>query len=348
MAVPAERLPAHGVPAARQARHGRDDRPCVPGEPRLTGQRLPARVEHTKRLRNERNGLVELDPHEPRRGGESLLVRRSAPTRVACASAVPGTTSAHAASAAASHRVIGARPPRRLTGGRRPARRRGRRRGHREHDERQRERRPQRRRAGRTESESDRAPPISTQPQAWCTNAEREKSHPFCSWTRNATPETAKASGIVRRPELGGAACRRPAPSPAAPASITACAQTACAIVCIVESVKNTVTGHRRDASAKRRDGQRYRRQRRRSQTSTPTIARARTQSPSRRKPVANHQWTCSAEARARACQGPPSGSRSAATPGAMAMWKTTPTRSRTAAALPGATRIPGRRGRAA
>jgi hypothetical protein len=43
-----------------------------------------------------------------------------------------------------------------------------------------------------------RAPLIITQPIAWWTKAEREKSQPFCSWMSEATPETKNASAIVK------------------------------------------------------------------------------------------------------------------------------------------------------
>src|SRR5712691_2794167 len=54
------------------------------------------------------------------------------------------------------------------------------------------------------------------------------------------------------------------------------------------------MTGHIRTPIPNRNDGQRYTRQLRRRQTSSPTIASASRNSPSSRKPVANIQWTCS------------------------------------------------------
>src|SRR5919204_312755 len=63
----------------------------------------------------------------------------------------------------------------------------------------------------------------------------------------------------------------------------------------MVELVKNTITGHMRTPIRKANDGQRYARQGRRRQTSSPTTASASSSRPMIRKPVANHQWTNSA-----------------------------------------------------
>src|SRR5262249_54793070 len=41
------------------------------------------------------------------------------------------------------------------------------------------------------------ATPTSVQPTRWCRNAERAKNQPFCSWTRNAAPETAMPIGVA-------------------------------------------------------------------------------------------------------------------------------------------------------
>src|SRR4051812_39929966 len=41
------------------------------------------------------------------------------------------------------------------------------------------------------------APTSAVQPSAWCRNAAREKSQGFCSWIRNAVPETSSANGSV-------------------------------------------------------------------------------------------------------------------------------------------------------
>ncbi len=40
---------------------------------------------------------------------------------------------------------------------------------------------------------------ISVQPIRWCRKAERAKNQLFCSWIRNAVPETSSANGIVSR-----------------------------------------------------------------------------------------------------------------------------------------------------
>src|SRR5919204_268956 len=63
----------------------------------------------------------------------------------------------------------------------------------------------------------------------------------------------------------------------------------------MVELVKKTITGHMRTPIRKANDGQRYARQGRRRQTSSPTTASASSSRPMIRKPVANHQWTNSA-----------------------------------------------------
>src|ERR671930_2743501 len=63
----------------------------------------------------------------------------------------------------------------------------------------------------------------------------------------------------------------------------------------MVELVKKTITGHMRTPIRKANDGQRYARQGRRRQTSSPTTASASSRRPMIRKPVANHQWTNSA-----------------------------------------------------
>jgi len=52
------------------------------------------------------------------------------------------------------------------------------------------------RRRGRNVARSGKsAARISVHPAAWCTNAERDHSHPFCSCTRKAVPDTIKAKG---------------------------------------------------------------------------------------------------------------------------------------------------------
>src|SRR6266849_4070138 len=54
------------------------------------------------------------------------------------------------------------------------------------------------------------------------------------------------------------------------------------------------MTGHIKTPSANASPGQRYARHALRRHTSVPMIASPSRQSPSRRKPVANSQWTCS------------------------------------------------------
>src|SRR6476661_1054830 len=138
------------------------------------------------------------------------------------------------------------------------------------------------------------APMTNVHPIRWCRNAERAKNHGFCSWTMNAVPVTAKASGHVRR-QSGDV--RRPCtrPSSAPPASITTSAQEPCAYMWIDEFVKNAITGHSRTPRANATPGQRYFRHGLLRQTSCPTIASASRQSPTNRIPVANSQWTISA-----------------------------------------------------
>src|SRR6478735_6848565 len=109
-----------------------------------------------------------------------------------------------------------------------------------------------------------------------------------------ATPETASASGRQSR-QARACSFPRTRPSSAAPASIIVWAQAPWATMWIVELVKRTITGHISTPRPKSRLGQRYARQARRLQTSSPTTARASRQSASSRNPVANSQWTCSA-----------------------------------------------------
>ena len=100
------------------------------------------------------------------------------------------------------------------------------------------------------------APTRRIQPQAWWTNADREYSHGFASWIRNAAPETANASGTHSR-HHSLFSFPLTSPSSAAPASIITCAQTEWASMWIVEFVKNTITGHMKTPSPKRSAGHR-------------------------------------------------------------------------------------------
>jgi hypothetical protein len=63
------------------------------------------------------------------------------------------------------------------------------------------------------------APTSAVQPSAWWRNAAREKSQGFCSWIRNAVPETTSANGSVSS-HTGFFSFPRTRPSCAAPASI--------------------------------------------------------------------------------------------------------------------------------
>ena len=80
------------------------------------------------------------------------------------------------------------------------------------------------------------APISAVHPRVWWRKAAREKSQPFCSCTRIATPETASASGIA---SLQATLCSFPRtrPSSAAPASIIVCAHAPWATMWIMELV---------------------------------------------------------------------------------------------------------------
>ena len=77
----------------------------------------------------------------------------------------------------------------------------------------------------------------------------------FCSWTRNAPPETRTPTGVapatsaaelpVGQPELGRARGHQ------------ACAQALCASMWIAEFVKNVITGHIRTPKTNATPGQR-------------------------------------------------------------------------------------------
>src|SRR5438270_517205 len=138
------------------------------------------------------------------------------------------------------------------------------------------------------------APSRNVQPSRWCRNAERAKNHGFCSCTMNAIPVTANASGHVSRHHLDlSRPCTRPSSAP--PASISTSAHEPCAYMWIDELVKNAITGQSRTPIPNAIPGHRYLRHGRIRQTSCPTIASASRQSPTRRIPAANPQWTISA-----------------------------------------------------
>src|SRR5262245_30512557 len=68
-----------------------------------------------------------------------------------------------------------------------------------------------------------------------------------------------------------------------------------CARRCSVENVEKIAITHSQMPAVRASEGQRYMRQRRRRNTSGPTIASARTTSPKKRNPAANSQWAVSA-----------------------------------------------------
>ena len=74
------------------------------------------------------------------------------------------------------------------------------------------------------------------QPSAWWRNAAREKSQGFCSWIRNAAPETTNANGRVSS-QSGLRSFPRTSPSWAMPASIIVCAHAPWASMWIAELV---------------------------------------------------------------------------------------------------------------
>src|SRR5262249_15905540 len=134
----------------------------------------------------------------------------------------------------------------------------------------------------------------SVQPSTWCRNAERMKSHAFCSCTRNATPEPRNAAAMARLHALECSFPRTRASS-TAPANIISSAQAPCASMWIVELAQNALPGHTRPRGGNARPGQGCARQARRVQTSEPTNPSACRHSPCKSTPVANSQWTCSA-----------------------------------------------------
>src|SRR4051812_27148315 len=148
---------------------------------------------------------------------------------------------------------------------------------------------------GRHTSRNGAIPPRrNVHPSMWCRNAERAKNHGFCSWTMNASPVTANASGHVSRHRRDFS---RPctSPSSAPPASISTSAHEPCAYMWIAELVKNAITGHSNSPSANEMPGHRYLRHRRFCHTSRPTIASQRRHSPTKRIPTPKSQWTISA-----------------------------------------------------
>ena len=76
----------------------------------------------------------------------------------------------------------------------------------------------------------------NVQPSVWCRNAERAKSHEFCSCTRNAVPVTANASGQVSRHHREVSRPRTRASSQP-PAAISTSAHDPCAYMWIAEFV---------------------------------------------------------------------------------------------------------------
>src|SRR5438093_1340061 len=94
-----------------------------------------------------------------------------------------------------------------------------------------------------TSASGNSAAPTSVQPTRWCRKAERAKNQSFCSWTRNAAPETAMPIGVA---SLHQRLCSFPfaSPSSAPPITISACAHAPCATMSMAEFVKNVITGH--------------------------------------------------------------------------------------------------------
>ena len=172
---------------------------------------------------------------------------------VACASAAPATPERR--QRRRRRGPLGSSPssPRPATGGRRPARRRGRRRG----------RPPATNVGANAPSAAERGRNVSasaTGAPSTRTCGGRRPSARTASRsargreTRRRRRPTRAASSIPQR--IRGLPAARP--SATAPASIVTCAQAAWATVCIVELVKNTVTGHngrpeRRAARARER-----------------------------------------------------------------------------------------------
>ena len=78
MAVAPQSPPAHGVAAPIETTHRRDHGHPSRRELRHAGQGLSARVEHDQPAGDELHLLVELDPHDLRRGDQSLLAGRAA------------------------------------------------------------------------------------------------------------------------------------------------------------------------------------------------------------------------------------------------------------------------------
>ena len=180
------------------------------------------------------------------RGGrlEPLAVRGWVERRSRARTPLPARR-ARAARRSASARLIGAAPLRAATGARRPAQGRDRR-VERDRDDDEHERKPAFANAHRgrnAREERERRAEHIVQPSKWCRNAERWKSHGFCSCSRNASPETGNASGVARR-QSWLCSLPRTSPSSAAPASIIAWAHAPCATMWIVEFVKNVITGH--------------------------------------------------------------------------------------------------------
>src|SRR5215510_11688419 len=128
----------------------------------------------------------------------------------------------------------------------------------------------------------------------WWRNAERANRHPFCSWTRNDAPET-KSAPAVTSDQYEETSRPRTTASCTAPAAVAAWAQMECARRCRVENVEKIAINQSQTPAESASDGQRYARQRRRRNTSGPTIASARTTSPKKRNPAANSQWAISA-----------------------------------------------------
>src|SRR3954447_25279849 len=134
----------------------------------------------------------------------------------------------------------------------------------------------------------------NVQPSRWCRNADRAKTHGFCSYTRNAVPAVTKASGQVSR-QRGDVNRPRTSASSAPPASISTSAHDPCAYMWMAEFVKNAITGQSSTPSENASVGQRYARQRRMRHTSCPTSASQRRHNPTNRIMAPNAQWIISA-----------------------------------------------------
>src|SRR5215831_5449408 len=115
----------------------------------------------------------------------------------------------------------------------------------------------QTRRPGRSAAQTGKSEAtMSDQPIVWCRKAAREKSHEFCSWTRNVTPEKKRAAAVTSH-QSGLESFPRTTANCTAPAIIADSAQTECATRCIVEKVEKIATTQSRTPATSATKGHR-------------------------------------------------------------------------------------------